>query len=474
MQELALEFLEQYTIAQLNTTYVSRGVQGVELIKNKFQHMFWRAMSGDEWIEDRTKEHFRRWLDEQVQTCVFNIAQVATSVKGFKRDVVPRQQALNLLHKKLYWWHDAMRPLSSSNVRGAPWFQQSQNLALGQVGAGGVVFLDQGVVVVPLSGHSQQGGNGRVRKVSLQNSRHISPTMELAGKTALYVDQLKKSREKLSIEALVCPCNHPGVIKFFAINDMTMECYSQWWNGGTLGAMFTLDQKNRDPDEIGELAYHATPQTMQEAKRLMAYRRKRTELAWALICIVDQVQQSSVLHNDITPENIMLHFPNDDGQTVWIGLCDWGMASRINEETHSLYKFQDGRQMRATRQKRWWVAPELMYVTGEAGTSVSPTRADGAPCVSIHTDGYSVGKLAEKIWKRDRGNTEMLPDHTAFGTFEATLSALCKEDPLQRRSVLHAATRLSGAPLFWTPPVDCYRDPHKEQAFVREQARNED
>ena len=71
---------------------------------------------------------------------------------------------------------------------------------------------------------------------------------------------------------------------------MTMECYSQWWNGGTLGAMFILDEKNRDPKKIGEVAYHATPQTMQEAKRLIAYKCKRTELAWALICIVDAVQ----------------------------------------------------------------------------------------------------------------------------------------------------------------------------------------
>ena len=146
--------------------------------------------------------------------------------------------------------------------------------------------------------------------------------MELVGKTTLYEDQLKKSQEKLSIVALVCPCEHLGVINFFVINDMTMECYSQWWNGGTLGAMFTLDHRNQDPDEMGELAYNATPLTMQQAKQFMAYRRNRTELAWALICIVDAVQESLVLHNDITLKNIMLHFLNDDGQTVWIGLCD--------------------------------------------------------------------------------------------------------------------------------------------------------
>jgi hypothetical protein len=474
LHEAALEFMGQYSISQLNATYISKGLQGMDTIKNKFHHMFFTIMSGDEWLEERTKEDFNRWLEEQVQTCVFNLAQVAEKVKGFQRSEVPRTSAMHLLHKMVYWWHDAVRGLSSSNIRAAPWFQQSQNLALGQGASAGVVFLDKGVVVVPLTGLSFRGGNGRVRKVCLQNSKHIPETMELAGKTALHVDNLKKSREKLSIEALVCPCTHPGVIKFFAINDMTMECYSQWWNGGTLGDMFTLDQQNRDPEEIGELAYHATPQTMQEAKRLMAYRRNRTELAWALISIVDAVQQSSVLHNDITPSNVMLHFPNDDGRTVWIGLCDWGMASRINEETHSLYHFKGSSEVRRERAKRWWVAPELMHVIGEPGTSTSPTRALRPPRVSIHTDGYAVGKLAEKIWKKDTLNTDMLPDNTAVAFFRLTLVDLCKSDPLQRRSVTHAVNKLSGPPLFWTPPVNCYREARKEQALLQQQARNED
>ena len=472
LHEVALNFIDQYSISQLNTTYVSRGSEGVESIKKKFSHMFWTTMSGDEWLEDRTKELFNHWLEEQVQTCIFNLAQVAEKIKNFQRNVVPRQQALSLLHKKVYWWHDAMHNQSSRNICSAPWFQQSQHLALGQ-GAAGVVFLERGVVVVPLSSHSKQGGNGRVRKVTLQNSKHIPETMELAGKTSLHIDNLKKAREKLSIEALVCPCDHPGVIKFFAINDMTMECYSQWWNGGTLGAMFILDKNNRDPEEIGELAYHATPQTMQEAKHIMAYRRNRTELAWALLCIVDAVQQCSVLHNNITPENIMLHFPNNDGRTVWIGLCDWGMGSRINEETHSLYQFQDVRTLRATREKRWWVAPELMYLKGEAGPSVSPSRVVRPPCVGIHTDGYAVGKIAEKVWRQDRGNVEMMPDHTAFSTFLVTLGELCKVDPLQRRSVTHAVQRLTGAPTFWTPPVNCYREARKEQEIIAQQARDE-
>ena len=49
----------------------------------------------------------------------------------------------------------------------------------------------------------------------------------------------------------------------------------------------------------------------------------------------------------------MLHFPNDDGRTVWIGLCNWEMGSRINEETPSLYQFSCANKLQATRKQRW-------------------------------------------------------------------------------------------------------------------------
>ena len=104
-------------------------------------------------------------------------------------------------------------------------------------------------------------------------------------------------------------------------------------------------------------------------------------------------------------------------------------------------------------------------MVGETGTSTSPSRMGKPPSVSIHTDGYSIGRLAMKVWKKDRENTEMISDHTAFGTFQAILGELCKVEPLQRRSVTFAVQRLSGAPTFWTPPVDCYREARKNKTF---------
>ena len=43
---------------------------------------------------------------------------------------------------------------------------------------------------------------------------------------------------------------------------------------------------------------------------------------WALMYIVDVVHKQDVLHNDLNPNNVMLHFPRDRVGAVFIGICD--------------------------------------------------------------------------------------------------------------------------------------------------------
>jgi serine/threonine protein kinase len=39
----------------------------------------------------------------------------------------------------------------------------------------------------------------------------------------------------------------------------------------------------------------------------------------------------NILHNNLSPSNIMLHFPLEKPENVYIGVCDWGMASHIEK-----------------------------------------------------------------------------------------------------------------------------------------------
>ena len=55
------------------------------------------------------------------------------------------------------------------------------------------------------------------------------------------------------------------------------------------------------------------------------------------MCIVDIVHKHDVLHNDLNPNNVMLHFPRDREDIVFIGVCNWGMSTWVNEEAPSNY-----------------------------------------------------------------------------------------------------------------------------------------
>jgi len=46
-------------------------------------------------------------------------------------------------------------------------------------------------------------------------------------------DKGKTCKQRL-VEAFVCLCERPSVIKFLAIHTKTMEAYTLRWNGGTL------------------------------------------------------------------------------------------------------------------------------------------------------------------------------------------------------------------------------------------------
>ena len=56
------------------------------------------------------------------------------------------------------------------------------------------------------------------------------------------------------------------------------------------------------------------------------------------MCIVDIVHKHDVLHNDLNPNNVMLHFPRDREGAVFIGMCDWSMASWSDEDASSNYR----------------------------------------------------------------------------------------------------------------------------------------
>jgi serine/threonine protein kinase len=80
-----------------------------------------------------------------------------------------------------------------------------------------------------------------------------------------------------------------------------------------------------------------------------------------LLHIMDEVHKSHNLHNDISPDNILLHSPEEDSK-VYIGVCDWGLATKSTEPMKSFYTFQDKKSKDEKMEGRWWMDPAIVYV----------------------------------------------------------------------------------------------------------------
>ncbi len=70
---------------------------------------------------------------------------------------------------------------------------------------------------------------------------------------------------------------------------------------------------------------------------LVTFRQNPVKLAWAFISIMNSIH--GILHNDLSKDNIMLHFLPDKLNVVYIGVCNWGEVGRLQEVMPSLYGF---------------------------------------------------------------------------------------------------------------------------------------
>ena len=108
-----------------------------------------------------------------------------------------------------------------------------------------------------------------------------------------------------------------------------------------------------------------------------------------------------VLHNDLNPNNVMLHFPRNRERAVIIGVCNWGMSTWINEEAPSNYGKESTEAVETHKERYYCVAPKLFHVQGKKGTSQSPVRMAHKHKLTIYSESFFVGALAKKIYHHD-------------------------------------------------------------------------
>jgi hypothetical protein len=274
--------------------------------------------------------------------------------------------------------------------------QMADNIAT--QGRQGVIWLPRNAEIKAMDKDIFQGTYGVVRRVTIHGATFILSWIEWAGKTMKATNSLENRKER-SIEALACPVDHPGVIKLQYLNMKTYESYSMWWNGGSFKNMRVYDFQVPDVHERTLLQTHGLD--FEARKCLVVYRRHRVYLAWALMCIVDVVHKHDVLHNDLNPNNVMLHFPQDRKNTIFIGVCDWGMALWGVEDAPSNYGRDSMDEMNKHKAKYNCAGLELFHVRGQRGTSTSPMRMARKHRHTFLSEFFSVGALAKKIYHKD-------------------------------------------------------------------------
>ena len=88
-----------------------------------------------------------------------------------------------------------------------------------------MVYHPETAKVIPVLGFGNEGGYGKIRKVQILRVVNIPTVIDFARKKSKAMLESAKQKER-AVEALACPIEHIGLIKFWAVNSKTMEAYT--------------------------------------------------------------------------------------------------------------------------------------------------------------------------------------------------------------------------------------------------------
>jgi hypothetical protein len=303
-------------------------------------------------------------------------------------------------------------------------------------------------------------------KVFIKNDPAILKHWAFATKTQKG-DTPTVQRVWFNAEGMALRSVQEGRIKWIAVHPTKSEGYTLWWNGGTIQEMM------RDEAQYNRESVHITLQAaflidsnddyqkkLDAARLVEVFRKKRHELAWTFLNTMNNVHHCHTLHNNMSPDNIMLYFLPNSVDKVYIGICDWAMAGNFNDLKESLYIHESQEARTRVMEHRWWVAPELNYVLPPP-RSTRDIDFERQPKFTPKSEIYAMGKIAQGIYGGNlfleyynkQYNEERGDDTFSFSAmdqvFQHSLKQLYKDDPEQRATLNRIVNCFMSTPFNW-------------------------
>ena len=98
-----------------------------------------------------------------------------------------------------------------------------------------------------------------------------------------------------------------------------------------------------------------------DEENVKLFQRLRIMLSWHFLHGMLFLYKNGSIHCDLSPDNILLH---REGDNMYIGVCDWRFACRIDFPHQSNYLYQSQRELDQDRMRWPSVDPCLMSLYG--------------------------------------------------------------------------------------------------------------
>ena len=199
---------------------------------------------------------------------------------------------------------------------------------------------------------------------------------------------------------------------------------------------------------------------LDAARLVEVFRKKHHELAWTFLNTMNNVHHCHTLHNNMSLDNVMLHFLPNSVDKVYIDICDWAMARNFNDLKESLHIHESQEARTRIMEHKWWIALEWNYVLPPL-RSTRDVDFKEQPKFALKNETYVVGKIAEWIYGGNlfieyyskQYNEERGDDTFSFSTmdqvFQRSLEQLYKDNVEQRATLNRIVNRFMSIPFNW-------------------------